>query len=264
MSTNPIVLPTARAPKRPPRFRLTVGRLLVFALVSFVAGMAYAYVRPARDAALTSVEAAKPPEPAAEAPAVDGEAPPEAESGETTAGVESIGTVLTGGAPAPSVVRVSEGVLAAKAVRRVEPVYPAGAGVSGQVVVEVTIDERGQVISARAISGPSALRAAATTAARAWEFEPATRMGVPLTTIGTITFALENPEPAVRTDPAPARVEKTRRVSEVRHGRHHRERRVERDTARRRDRYEDDEDREKAREKRKDRGSKRRRESCSA
>jgi len=42
--------------------------------------------------------------------------------------------------------------------------------VSGAVVVEVTVDEQGNVISARAISGPPLLRDAAVDAARGWKF----------------------------------------------------------------------------------------------
>src|SRR5262245_55279736 len=64
----------------------------------------------------------------------------------------------------PQVVRKSGGVLAASAIRRVEPAYPPlakAAKVSGTIVVEVTIDESGNVIAAHAISGPPLLKDAA-------------------------------------------------------------------------------------------------------
>ncbi|MDT7541933.1 MAG: periplasmic protein TonB [Acidobacteriota bacterium] len=56
-----------------------------------------------------------------------------------------------------------------------KPVYPPlalEAGVSGTVVVAVTIDKAGNVVSAKAVSGPQLLRAAATGAAMEWKFDP--------------------------------------------------------------------------------------------
>jgi TonB family protein len=60
-------------------------------------------------------------------------------------------------------------------IKRVTPDYPALArisGVKGEVLVEVTIDAKGKVTSARAIDGPPLLRSAATVAARFWRFAP--------------------------------------------------------------------------------------------
>ena len=77
------------------------------------------------------------------------------------------------------------------AVRRVEPAHPPLAKanrVSGPVVVEVTVDEEGNVMQTRAISGHPLLKDAALTAARAWKFKPTTLHGVPVKVIGTITF----------------------------------------------------------------------------
>jgi hypothetical protein len=54
----------------------------------------------------------------------------------------------------PRIIRKSGGVLQGSATKRVEPAYPPlakAAQVSGSVVVEVTADEQGKVISARAI-----------------------------------------------------------------------------------------------------------------
>jgi TonB family protein len=62
-------------------------------------------------------------------------------------------------------------------IRRVKPDYPEFArttGVSGEVAVDVTIDDGGKVKSAQAISGHALLRGAAETAARSWKFSPAT------------------------------------------------------------------------------------------
>lgn len=71
--------------------------------------------------------------------------------------------------PSPVVVRMRE------AIRRAPADYPMSArmvGVSGEVVVEVTIDEKGKVKAARAISGPPVLFGPALIAARFWRFRP--------------------------------------------------------------------------------------------
>jgi TonB family protein len=65
--------------------------------------------------------------------------------------------------------------------RRVLPSYPTAARTGrpgGVVVVIVEINERGKVVSAKATEGPTALRHAAETAAKQWEFAPAKRDGV--------------------------------------------------------------------------------------
>ena len=91
----------------------------------------------------------------------------------------------------PKVTRVSGGVLAGRAVRRAQPEYPLAAReaeIEGAVVVEVTVDEEGNVISARAVSGHPLLRDAAVQAARGWKFTPTMLQGVAVKVIGTITF----------------------------------------------------------------------------
>jgi TonB family protein len=91
----------------------------------------------------------------------------------------------------PKIIRKSGGVLQGSATRRVEPVYPPlakAARVSGAVVVEMTIDEEGNVMSARAISGHPLLKDAAVEAARGWTFSPTLLQGVSVKVIGTITF----------------------------------------------------------------------------
>jgi TonB family protein len=82
-------------------------------------------------------------------------------------------------------------VFQGSAINRVEPTYPPlakAAKVSGSVVVEVTLDEEGKVISARALSGHPLLKDAARAAALAWKFAPTMLEGVPVKVIGTITF----------------------------------------------------------------------------
>jgi TonB family protein len=83
-------------------------------------------------------------------------------------------------------------VLQGEAIRRVEPEYPLGAksaGIRGSVVVEVTVDEEGNVLKTRATSGPPMLRGTSEAAAKAWKFRPTlSSSGMPVRVIGTITF----------------------------------------------------------------------------
>lgn len=94
--------------------------------------------------------------------------------------------------PQPKIIRKAGGMFLGGAARRVEPKYPPdarNARIFGSVVVEVTVDEAGRVISARALSGPVELRSAAVDAAKRWKFYPTTMpSGVPVRVIGTITF----------------------------------------------------------------------------
>jgi TonB family protein len=84
---------------------------------------------------------------------------------------------------AAHVVRKPPGSLEKEATERAEPVYPPlarAAKVTGTVVVEVTVDQTGNVIAARAISGHALLRDAAVEAARKWKFKPAKLSGAPV------------------------------------------------------------------------------------
>jgi len=93
--------------------------------------------------------------------------------------------------PPAKTVRQSAGVVMGSAIKKVDPVYPSSArsaGQSGAVKVEVSINERGDVISARVLSGPALLQNAAVSAARAWKFKASTLGGVPVTTTTTIVF----------------------------------------------------------------------------
>lgn len=76
------------------------------------------------------------------------------------------------------------------AVRTLKPEYPDVArrvGADGEVAVQVLIDEKGNVASAKALSGNPLLRSAAVAAARMWKFEPVGR-GNRSTDSQTITF----------------------------------------------------------------------------
>jgi TonB family protein len=83
------------------------------------------------------------------------------------------------------------GALQASATRRVEPAYPQlakAARVSGTVVVEVMVNEQGNVVDAHALSGHPLLQQAAVQAARGWKFAPTRINGEPVKVVGTITF----------------------------------------------------------------------------
>ncbi|HJQ69122.1 MAG TPA: energy transducer TonB [Blastocatellia bacterium] len=88
----------------------------------------------------------------------------------------------------PMVIRFSGGGLQEKATKRVAPIFPSEAGVSGSVTVEVRVDVNGKVIKAEVLSGPDELRQAAIDAARQWEFTPMKVSGQAIDMIGTITF----------------------------------------------------------------------------
>lgn len=93
--------------------------------------------------------------------------------------------------PAPKRQTVSGGVLTGKAVSKPQPAYPPiakAARASGTVVVQVTVDESGKVISASAVSGHPLLRQAAVQSAYGWRFSPTMLSGQPVKVTGTISF----------------------------------------------------------------------------
>jgi protein TonB len=86
---------------------------------------------------------------------------------------------------------ISGGVLNGKAISLPKPAYPAvakAARQTGTVTVQVTIDENGSVISARAVGGPPLLQAAAVQAAYGAKFSPTKLSGQPVKVTGVITY----------------------------------------------------------------------------
>lgn len=86
---------------------------------------------------------------------------------------------------------ISGGVLNGKAISLPKPPYPPAARAvraSGNVTVQVTVDERGNVISATAVSGHPLLRAAAANAARGAKFSPTLLSGQPVKVTGVVTY----------------------------------------------------------------------------
>jgi TonB family protein len=91
----------------------------------------------------------------------------------------------------PSVLQASGGVLQGKALRKVQPVYPAvakAARVSGAVKVQVVINEQGEVTEAEIVSGLPMLNLPSLRAARQWRFAPTLLEDRPVKVQGELTF----------------------------------------------------------------------------
>src|SRR3989442_11207456 len=86
---------------------------------------------------------------------------------------------------------ISAGVLNGKAISLPKPAYPAiarQAHASGTVVVQVLIDENGNVIAAHAISGHPLLMPVAVAAAHQARFSPTKLSGQPVKVNGVIQY----------------------------------------------------------------------------
>ena len=86
---------------------------------------------------------------------------------------------------------ISIGVIESKVTHKAIPPYPElakRAHASGQVVVQILLDEQGHVVSAHATSGHPLLRAAAEQAAYQTRFSPTLLSNQPVKVTGVITF----------------------------------------------------------------------------
>ena len=93
--------------------------------------------------------------------------------------------------PTPPRAPISGGVLNGKAISLPKPGYPPiarAAHASGTVVVQVLIDENGNVVSAHAVSGHPLLTAVAVGAARQAKFSPTKLSGQPVKVTGVIQY----------------------------------------------------------------------------
>jgi protein TonB len=85
--------------------------------------------------------------------------------------------------PARKIVRVGSNLKAPRQTSSVQPEYPTlarQARIFGTVVVDAVIDERGNVIQARAVSGHPLLIDAALRAVLQWKYEPTSLNGQPI------------------------------------------------------------------------------------
>jgi TonB family protein len=87
---------------------------------------------------------------------------------------------------------VSGGLLNGRALSLPKPEYSSfarGAGAMGTVIVQVTIDEKGNVTSAKAVTGHPLLHKSAEEAASRAKFSPTSICGQPVKVTGTITYS---------------------------------------------------------------------------
>lgn len=92
---------------------------------------------------------------------------------------------------------ISAGVLNGKAISLPKPDYPPdarAAGAEGVVVVQVMIDEQGNVTEARPISGPKQLQEVSVNAALQAKFSPTLLSGEPVKVTGVLVFNFGRPQ----------------------------------------------------------------------
>jgi protein TonB len=122
--------------------------------------------------------------------------PSQFNSGSVVQGIEVNdlgGTIAAPPAPRPEParpVRLHSGIEPPRRVRDVLPVYPAlarTAGVQGIVILEATIDARGDVVAAKILRSIPMLDDAAVSAVREWKYTPARLNGEPVSVLITVT-----------------------------------------------------------------------------
>jgi TonB family protein len=126
--------------------------------------------------------------PIPEPPAVDLAAPA---TPEALAKLSSIPTQMPVAAP-----RISQGVVEAVLVHRVEPVYPLQARnqhIQGKVTLSATIAADGAVSKVSVVGGSPVLAEAAKTAVRQWRYRPATLNGTPIEVLKEIIVLFAQP-----------------------------------------------------------------------
>lgn len=93
--------------------------------------------------------------------------------------------------------KVSQGIIDASLIRKVEPTYPIDARLrrlSGPVILDATIGEDGSVKTVSVVSGAALLANAAKSAVREWRFSPAKLDGKPIQSEKRITMVFRLPQ----------------------------------------------------------------------
>jgi TonB family protein len=112
--------------------------------------------------------------------------------------VDSLGGSIGTTATYRSTGAITGGVLNGRATSLPIPPYPPvarAAHASGSVTVEVTIDEEGNVVSARAVSGHPLLQAASVAAARNAKFTPTKMSGQAVKVQGVLVYSFKDTVP---------------------------------------------------------------------
>ncbi len=94
----------------------------------------------------------------------------------------------------PSAVRVGGTVQEAKLIRRVLPNYPmilTRARISGEVNLEVAIDEEGNVTEVKVLHGHMLLVEEAVQAVKQWKYSPTLLNGEPVSVVSTVTVIFQ-------------------------------------------------------------------------
>ncbi len=97
---------------------------------------------------------------------------------------QSTGTESDSSQQAPK--RIGVNVLQSKLIRRVEPDYPEEAK-GGQVVLNVTVNEKGDVTNVEVLDGDPLHIDSVVAAVKQWKYEPILLNGTPVPVIGTVT-----------------------------------------------------------------------------
>jgi protein TonB len=104
--------------------------------------------------------------------------------------IGAIGTPVAPQAPPQAPIRLHSGIRAPQRIVNVTPAYPAiarSAHVEGLVIIEATIDERGDVIRTQVLRSIPLLDAAALDAVRQWRFQPTLLNGIAVPIVMTVT-----------------------------------------------------------------------------
>lgn len=154
------------------------------------------FVLPQRIESPPATASAQPPVAAPESPDAQGRTNPGANAGDNPTNVNAAAKPGENKAADPEAEAkkgrsVAGGVLNGKAISLPKPDYPAearAAGAAGAVAVQVTVDEGGSVVEAKAVSGHPLLQPVSVNAALQAKFAPTSLMGEPVKVTGVIIF----------------------------------------------------------------------------
>jgi TonB family protein len=88
-------------------------------------------------------------------------------------------------------VHIGGNVKEPQVLSHVAPVYPLAAketGIYGDVVIQTTVDQKGNVVNAKVVSGPVMLRQPALDALKRWRYAPSTLNGQPISVAMLVTI----------------------------------------------------------------------------